>query len=319
MQRTVATVHARGGVTLPVIALSADRPGPTVVVTGNLHGDELTGLLAVHELDRLLEAELVCGAVRLYPSLNPGGLRAQTRTVPEDGMDLNRVFPGDERGGAASRLAATLWADILAHRPDVVLDLHADAAVSVPYAIVDRPVFLRGAAVRVMETALTELASATGVTTLVEYRAAEYLRYGLDRSLAGAMVNIAQVPALTLEIGPRRAVSPTATSAAVDAVCGVLAARGMVERSPPPHATRVEGGPWRRSPAPRVHVSGVFAAVVPPGAAFEPGQVIGTVCSVDGTVLERVVAPSRGIVVSWADVTWVEPRSVVGTLGLEDV
>ncbi|MFT4626937.1 MAG: putative deacylase [Myxococcota bacterium] len=317
MRRKMHNVHPRGGSPLPVVVLEGDAPGPTVAVTGNVHGDEATGLVAAHELDLRLRESLRCGRVVLYPSVNPGGLRARTRTEP-GGVDLNRAFPGDPRGGTASRIAAALWSDLGAHRVDAVLDLHADAAVSIPYVIVDRPVALRATERAAMEARLATLAGHCGLTALMEYRAPEYIRFGLDRSLAGALVNAAKVPALTLEIGPRRSVDPAAVEVAVGAVWGVLAGLQLVDGAPAPHPTRVAGGPWRRSPAPRVQTAGVFVPHVHPGVTFAAQDVLGTVRGVDGAVLERVVAPGSGVVVSWADATWVEPRAVVGTLGLED-
>ena len=37
----------------------------------------------------------------MYPTLNPGGLTANTQSLPGDGQDLNRMFPGKPRGSAA--------------------------------------------------------------------------------------------------------------------------------------------------------------------------------------------------------------------------
>jgi predicted deacylase len=197
-----------------------------------------------------------------------------------------------------------------------VIDLHADATVAIPYTIVDRPVALRGAAADEMAMQLWRLAESTGLTVLMEYAPAEYVRYGLDRSLAGAMVNTARVPALTLEVGPRGAVSSDAVEVAVQSVWGVLASLGLVDEQPEPHSTRVLGQ-WRRAPVPRVKVSGVFAPSIAPGQPFAAGDELGTVRSVDGAIREKVTAPAIGVVVSWVDNAWVEPRAVVGTLGLE--
>lgn len=298
---------------VPVVVLSAGE-GPAVGVTANIHGDEVTGVAAVHALDEALRGALARGTVALYPSLNPRGLVQQQRGQPGDGGDLNRLFPGDPKGAGAVRLAAQLWQDLLGRKLHALVDLHADSAVSIPYAIIDRATHLRGDARARMDRDVAAMAEHSGLLVLHEYPEEQYVRFRLDRSLAGAMVNHAGIPAVTLEIGPRRAVDPRAVRATVAAVSRILRHLGLVDAAP--EATPVPTGSWRRSAAPRVHSSGVFEPALVPGEAFEAGAVLGVVRAVDGTVREAIVAESAGIVVSWSESAWVEARAVPGTLGL---
>lgn len=288
-------------------------PGPVVAVTANIHGDEVIGVAAAHALDEALRAGLGRGTVALYPSLNPRGLASQQR-LQQDGEDLNRLFPGDLGGGPGQRQAAQLWANVTERRPTALIDLHADSAVSIPYVIVDRATHHRGASRVAMDGAILAMAEASGVTVLREYPEDQYVRYHLDRSLAGAMVNHASVPAVTLEIGPRRAVDPRSVRAAVGAVLRILHHLGVVDDSPP--APPAPQGNWRRAAAPRVHTPGVFEPVLVPGESFEAGAVLGTVRAIDGTVREVLTAEAAGIVVSWSESGWVDARAVPGTLGL---
>ncbi len=309
----------RAGGELPVVVLRAESAGPTVAVTANVHGDEVTGLAAVHELDRRLQSELVAGRAVLYPSLNPSGLRRQQRAQPVDGVDMNRVFPGDPEGSGASRLAGRIWHDLARWSPDALLDLHADSTIAIPYAIVDRSVALKGSARRDMEQTTEAMAQATGLTVLREYPDDLYVRFRLDRSLAGAMVNHASVPAITLEVGPRRAVDPRAVEVTVAALMGVLAHLGLVKPSTPRGALpRVEGGPWRRGAAPSAHQPGLFVPALAPGRTFRVGEVLGRVHALDGTVREVITASHNGVVVSWSESAWIDTRGVPGTVGIEE-
>jgi uncharacterized protein len=320
---------------VPVIALVASAR-PVVAITANIHGDEVTGVAAVHALDEQLRSSLRVGTVVLYPSLNPRGLVSQQRVQPVDGVDLNRVFPGDPKGQGASRLAGLLWADLLSRTPDAVVDLHADSAVAIPYVIVDRATTHRGDARTRMDRAVLEMAEASGLTVLHEYPEDQYVRFRLDRSLAGAMVNHANVPAVTLEIGPRRAVDPRAVRQALAAVQRILHHLGLVDApissgGPTPGISsggptpgigdrppRLPGGPWRRAAAPRVQSPGVFEPTLLPGDAFEAGDVLGVVRALDGTVRELLHAELPGIVISWSETAWVDARAVPGTLGLRE-
>ncbi|MCB9685841.1 MAG: succinylglutamate desuccinylase/aspartoacylase family protein [Alphaproteobacteria bacterium] len=302
---------------LPVVVWSAG-PGPTVAITANVHGDEVVGVAAAHALDDAMSSTLRRGTLLIYPSLNPRGLQQMVRVHPEEGTDLNRLFPGDRQGGGTARCAALIWSDLLARRPDLLIDLHSDSSVSIPYAIVDRATSLRPDARTEMEARLEELARATGLLVLHEYPPEEYVRFRLDRSLAGAMVNHARVPALTLEVGARRTVDPASVRTATHAVLRVLHHADMLVAPPAEPDLAPPSGAWRRAAAPRSQTAGLFTPALPPGARFAAGQVLGTVRAVDGSVREVVRSESRGIVVSWSESPWLEARGVPGTLGLEE-
>ncbi|MEZ4322745.1 MAG: succinylglutamate desuccinylase/aspartoacylase family protein [Myxococcota bacterium] len=313
MSRSMQSLRTSRRDAVPVMVHTASS-GPVVAITANIHGDEATGVAVVQELDRWLVEHLQRGTVVLYPSLNPAGLSSRTRVLPPDGADLNRLFPGHRDGNESEKHAAAIWKDLASRRVSLLVDLHADSARSIPYAIVDRAL-ARGRGSKLAPT-LEQYALASGLTVLREYPDDQYVRYALDRSLAGAMVNRGAVPAITVEAGPRRWISASAVAAALDAVRGVLGDLGLADFATVVHPSRVDGGPWRRAPAPRVRVGGIFRERLEPGARFARGDVLGTLVDLAGQTLEEVVAPSEGIVISWAELTWVEAGSVPGTVGL---
>lgn len=319
MRRRIDSIALPGAGREPLaVVVHSTGAGPAVAVTANIHGDEVTGVAAVHALDELFPNLLVHGTVVLYPSLNPKGLARQQRAQPDDGVDLNRIFPGERDGNAAARHAALLWQDLVERKLDALVDLHADSAVAVPYVIVDRATHLRGAARPRMDVALRAMADASGLTVLHEYPEDQYVKFRLDRSLAGAMVNHAGVPAITLEVGPRRAVDPRAVRVTVAAVLRILRHLGLVEQAPDDALPRIEGGPWRRVAAPRVRYGGVFEPTLAPGDRFEEGAILGTVRAVEGTVREVLHAATPGVVVSWTEAAWIEARGVPGTLAVAE-
>lgn len=305
------------GSELPVIVLDRGVTGPTAVVTANLHGDETTGIGVAHRLDRWLQQHAFTGRVVLYPSANPQGLRAQTRHVPADELDLNRVFPGNARGSWTARIAAALWRDLAGHRPDLVVDLHADAPVSLPYVILDRPVRLRAAARRDLSARLLALGEATGLTVLREYDDEVYVQFGLDRSLAGAVVNQLGVPAITIEAGPRRQLDDAAVEAAFSATLGALTAAGVVEAPAPAHPSRVEGA-WRRAATPRSRKGGLVQPIVLPGETFGRRDRLARIVDLVGEPVEEVRADESGLLVSWVEGAFVSPGGLLGTVGVPD-
>jgi predicted deacylase len=305
------------GVKPPPVLSHATGAGPVVAVIANVHGDEVTGTIAIHELDRWLPEHLTRGTVHLYPSVNPIGLVARTRGVGADGGDLNRAFPGDAAGTVSERLASALWRDLEERGVDVLIDLHADAASAIPYAIVDRPIALKGDKAAELQKQLVACAEATGLTVLRDYPVDQYKRYRLDRSLAGAWVNRAGKVAVTVEAGPRRIVDGDAVHATAEAVRGVLNHQRMVDVRPEPHRTRVPGL-WCRSTSARTKHDGLFVPALAPGIVFTTGDRLGAVRSVTGEVLDEIVAATRGLAVSWPEASWTPSGSSIGTFGVEE-
>ncbi|RMF17547.1 MAG: hypothetical protein D6758_06185, partial [Gammaproteobacteria bacterium] len=85
------------GVSMPVTVLHGRRPGPTLLLTAAIHGDELNGIEIIR---RVLNAKWIRplhGTVVAIPIVNVFGVLQRSRYLP-DRRDLNRCFPGSEKG-----------------------------------------------------------------------------------------------------------------------------------------------------------------------------------------------------------------------------
>ncbi len=311
--RVVRTEVAGSGVRIPVLTLHGPAVGPVVAVVANLHGDECTGIAAVHELTEVLPGALRCGSLHLYPSLNPAGLEEGSRTVPGDTVDPNRVFPGRRSGTPAERLARRIWADLTGRRPSLVIDLHTDTDGAIPYALVDR-VLDTGRSD--LEKRCRRLAAGSGLTVLSEYPPDRYVRFGLDHSLPGALVNGPGIAAITLEIGPRRRIDRAAVELAVQAVLGVLSAVGLMSAAAPSHPSRIGRGSWRRESGPRATCAGVLVPFVSPGERVGVGARLAEVRTIDGRVRETLTATDAGYVVSLAERAHIQAGVACATLAV---
>lgn len=111
-----------GIVEIPIVVVK-NGSGPTVLLTGGIHGDEYEGPIALSELGRTLDPGAVQGRVIIMPAVNIPAVHADTRLSPVDGRDMNRSFPGDPRGTFSQMLAHYLDAVVLP-LVDVSLDIH---------------------------------------------------------------------------------------------------------------------------------------------------------------------------------------------------
>jgi predicted deacylase len=112
------------GVTRVPIAVIANGTGPTVILEGGNHGDEYEGPIVICELIRDLDPGEIQGRLILMPANNVHAVTAGKRTSPVDGLNFNRVFPGDPRGTITQQIAAYV-ADEIFPRGDAFLDLHS--------------------------------------------------------------------------------------------------------------------------------------------------------------------------------------------------
>ena len=100
-----------------------ERLGPTVLLTGGVHGDEYEGPIAVSRLAQALKPEQIQGRVIMMPAVNVPAVMNDTRLSPVDDRDLNRCFPGNPRGTFSQMLAHFMDSVVLPHA-DVSVDLH---------------------------------------------------------------------------------------------------------------------------------------------------------------------------------------------------
>lgn len=112
------------GVTRIPIAVIANGSGPTVVLEGGNHGDEYEGPIVIGELARELDPGSIQGRLILMPANNVHAVRAAMRTSPVDGLNFNRVWPGDGMGTITQQIAAYV-SQCIFPMADAFLDLHS--------------------------------------------------------------------------------------------------------------------------------------------------------------------------------------------------
>jgi predicted deacylase len=105
------------------------EPGRGLVATGSTHGDEYEGPIAIKHLLREIREEEVLGRIILIPVLNVVAFKAGLRDTPDDGVNLNRAFPGRPDGTITYRIADFVNRFIFP-QVHVVLDLHAGGEVA---------------------------------------------------------------------------------------------------------------------------------------------------------------------------------------------
>jgi len=117
---------AWGDFLIPVTVIVGQKaqPGCGLVAIGSTHGNEYEGPVAIKNLVHNIDADKVIGRIILIPVLNVSAFKAGKRDTPEDGVNLNRAFPGDVPGSITYRFADFVNRFIFP-QVHVVIDIHS--------------------------------------------------------------------------------------------------------------------------------------------------------------------------------------------------
>lgn len=112
-----------GSLRVPIAVIGSGN-GPSVLLVGGNHGDELEGPVALTNFIREINARDVRGRIVVIPALNYPAVLAGSRTSPIDRGNMNRSFPGDAEGTITQQIAHFVTSEILMD-VDAVLDIHS--------------------------------------------------------------------------------------------------------------------------------------------------------------------------------------------------
>lgn len=118
----IAHLFTDTAVEVPVFVERSQKPGPTVLITAGIHGDEVNGMEIVREVISHGINKPDKGTIICMPIINVFGFINRSRYFP-DGRDLNREFPGHKDGSLASRFAYHFVNEILPVA-DLCMDFH---------------------------------------------------------------------------------------------------------------------------------------------------------------------------------------------------
>ncbi len=281
----VSQTYSGAEIHIPVVVWRGHAPGPTVAVTGAVHGDEINGTGAIRRLIMKPPFKLLAGTLVLVPVVNIFGFERFTRYLP-DRRDLNRCFPGSVRGSLASRLARTFF-DAVIRRSDYAIDLHS--------AAVRRTNFPNIRANMTIEPQAA-FARAFGAELIISSR-------GPAGSLRAASETIG-CHTMILEAGEVWKVEPAVLAYAIRGIQNCLAHLNMIDNTPVAPAYRIEtdATQWLRA-----NRGGFLVFHVGPGDIVARGQAIATNTDLVGNTLNVIKAPREGVVVGLTTLPSVAP------------
>ncbi|MHA7099109.1 succinylglutamate desuccinylase/aspartoacylase family protein [Roseivirga pacifica] len=271
----IGKLPSHSSIDLNITVARAMEDGPTLLLSGGLHGDEVNGIEIVR---RIIEHEWhrpKIGTVICIPIINMYGFIHFSRYVP-DGKDVNRSFPGNKNGSLASRVAHYLTHNIIP-KIDVGLDFHTGGAERTNFpqlrcvlkdeknakiADVFQPPFIINAPYR--PKSLRQTAARMGKHILV-YEGGESTRfdeYAIEQGIEGTL--------------------------------RVMKYLGMRERAPVADRKpiTVKNSSWVRAKN-----SGIFHTLIAYGDEVHKNQIVGYISDPFGASKSRIKSPANGYVI----------------------
>jgi len=285
----------RGSGELPVLVVNGVSKGPTLCMTGAIHGDEINGIEMIRRIIQDLDPARVKGAVIGVPIVNLQGFRRGSRYLP-DRRDLNRYFPGNPTGSSASRIAASLFQNIIL-KCDGLVDIHTGSLsrTNLPQLRAD----LANEKVR-------EFANGFGALMVVH-------NAGAEGTLRRAATD-AGIPAITLEAGEPGRLQSAQVREGTSGIVRLLDAMQIVNRVNLLAAARPV---YYRTTWVRSDNGGILFSLVRLGQRVSSGDILGTVTDPITNDQYMIYSPVSGRVVGMALNQVVMPGFATFNLGIE--
>lgn len=290
---TVGESYSSMDVEIQIHIRRAPEDGPVVFVTAALHGDEINGCGAVRQLIQDENFHLQKGTIVLIPVLNLPAFERHSRYLP-DRRDLNRSFPGSSDGSLASRMADTIFNEIVM-RCDYGIDLHTASVRRTNYPTV------RG---NMADQEVCRIAEAFGSEIIINNK-------GPKNSFRREACN-AGCPTIIMEGGEVWKVEPGIVETAVRGIKNVLSELEMITdaKESPPYQIVIEKSKWIRAER-----GGFLDFHIQPGDVVEKDQAIATNTTILGESHSTVHAPFNGVVMGMTSLPSISPGEPICNLG----
>jgi uncharacterized protein len=272
-------------VSVPISVTRAAEPGPVLLITSAIHGDELNGIGIVRELLYKHAREIVRGTLICVPVVNVLGVENHARYMP-DRRDLNRSFPGAESGSITSRLAYVVYNELV-QLADYCIDFHTAAVRRTNYPNIRADI--RRAEIR-------EIAEVFGCEIVVH-----------GQGPAGSLRRTASsngIPTIILEAGEVWKIEPRVREVGVQGCLNVMRHLGMLggDLVRPLYQTVSTKTTWVRAER-----GGLLDFHVLPGAVVEAGDMLAHAQNVFGREFDRIESPVNGFILGMTTLPVVKP------------
>lgn len=293
---SVARLPSGNIINIRIHAFRSKNPGPTMLVLGGVHGDEINGVEIVRRsIENGLFNNLKAGNVIAIPLLNIYGFINFSRDTA-DGKDVNRNFPGNQRGSLASRVAYNLTNNVLP-----LIDFGVD--------------FHTGGSSRYNYPQIRYSLGDPKAETLARSFAAPYLirKNNIPKSLRKVGLGM-DIPIIIFEGGESLRYDGFSIENGLGGLQRLMYAQGMIEEDKPSHRESIT---FNKTSWVRAQQSGMFIWSQQSGARVSAGEVLGVINDPHGHEEVSVLANRDGYLIGHNNAPVVNEGDALFHIGYE--
>lgn len=268
--------------------IDSGLPGPHLLITAGVHGDEFEPMVAAHRLVNIAGEKIKRGKLTIVPIVNHSAFTVGER-CGEDRLDVARICPGNLSGSISEKTAFEISS--LIRTADYYVDLHNGGKL---FDILALAGYMLHPNKQILHTQ-RQMAKAFSLVAV----------WGTDVAPNGRTLSVARdanVPAIYVEFGGASAFNSLIMQTLIDGCIRVIAFLGLydeqpVEKNGPTYIVEdneKDGGYLQvkmQSPA-----DGIFIPAVALGDRVEAGDRWGIICDPITCVDTEVRADKDGIV-----------------------
>lgn len=273
------------------VIFEGSDPGPHLLITGGVHGDEFEPIVAIRKLIEHFGSNSSCGMSKglltLVPIVNEAAYLRGSRTA-EDELDLARVCPGDPNGSITERTAHAL--SELIQQADYYIDLHTGGTTASVWP-------MTGYSLHPEKKILEQQRAMANAFNLP-------VIWGTSPHLDGRSLSVARdagIPAIYSEYHGSGTCDPQGIKDYYEGCLNVMASLNLIAKkqfiSRVRHVVEDDrpnaGNMQSYNPSP---MTGYFETMVQLGDRVQSGDLLGTVYNTIGSIAQPIYAEASGYI-----------------------
>lgn len=276
-------------VDIPLAAVRGKQDGPVFWLSAAMHGQELSGIGVIWEVLKQLDPNTLRGTVVAAPLLNPLSFSGGTYFTPQDGYNMDHVFPGNPKGGITDRLVSMVVEEGI-KKADYLIDFHCNPDPAMCFTKVVGPIDSEPG-----RTSM-QMAEAFGISNFQEDCLPSTGVHSGTMDEAAALLG---KPMIGIELTPWWRISPLMVQVGARGTLNVLKTLGMIDGA----LEKQEGIPILPGFMARGFLlsdrGGLVKVIKQPAERLKKGELICQVVDNFGDPVEDIVSPHDGWMVAY--------------------
>ena len=207
-------------VDLPLMAVRGKLDGPVFWMSAAMHGQELSGIGVIWEIMKQhIDPNTLRGTIVAAPLLNPLSFSGGTYFTPQDGYNMDHVFPGNPKGGLTDRLVSFVVEEGI-KKADYLIDFHCNPEPAICFSKTVGPID------REPGRTSMKMAEAFGISNFQEDCSPST---GVHTGTMDEAAALMGKPMIGIELIPWWRISPLMVKVGVRGTLNVLKMLGMID------------------------------------------------------------------------------------------